>query len=212
MTSSAVEPRPTNPDENLVWVDCEMTGLYPEVDALVEVAVLITDAELNVLDEGIDIVIKPPQAAVDQMVDFVRSMHTNSGLIEEWEQGLSIEDATQQVLDYIKKHCPNPRTALLSGNTIGQDKLFLSKEMPEVIEHLHYRVVDVSTIKELSRRWYPAAKRHSPEKTGNHRALGDIIDSINELRYFRATVMVDAPGPTNSEAQRIRESVDFYTQ
>lgn len=212
MTSSTPEPRATNPDENLVWVDCEMTGLHPDVDALVEVAVLITDAELNVLDDGIDVVIKPPQAAVDQMVDFVRTMHTNSGLIEEWDQGLSIEGATQQVLDYIKKHCPHPRTALLSGNTIGQDKLFLSKEMPEVIEHLHYRVVDVSTIKELARRWYPAAKRHAPEKTGNHRALGDIIDSINELRYFRAAVMVDAPGPSNSEAQRIREGVDFYSQ
>lgn len=212
MTASESELRPINPDENLVWIDCEMTGLHPEVDALVEVAVLVTDAELNVLDEGIDIVIKPPQDAVDQMVEFVRTMHTNSGLIEEWDRGVSIDDATQQVLAYIKKHCPNPRTALLSGNTIGQDKLFLSKEMPEVIEHLHYRVVDVSTIKELSRRWYPAAKRHAPEKTGNHRALGDIIDSINELRYFRAAVMVESPGPSNSEAQKIRDGIDFYTQ
>ncbi|MGO1183841.1 MAG: oligoribonuclease [Micrococcaceae bacterium] len=211
MTESESVPRPINPDENLVWIDCEMTGLHPEVDALVEVAVLVTDAELNVLDEGIDIVIKPPQDAVDQMVEFVRTMHTNSGLIEEWDRGASIDDATQQVLAYIKKHCPNPRTALLSGNTIGQDKLFLSKEMPEVIEHLHYRVVDVSTIKELSRRWYPAAKRHAPEKTGNHRALGDIIDSINELRYFRAAVMVESPGPSNSEARQIRDGVDFYT-
>lgn len=200
-----------NPDLNLVWIDCEMTGLHPEVDALVEVAVLITDPELNVIDDGIDVVIKPPQAAVDQMVDVVRSMHTRSGLITEWDQGVSVDEATTTVLDYIKTHCPTPRTALLAGNTIGQDKLFLAQEMPSVIEHLHYRVVDVSTVKELAKRWYPAAKENAPEKTGNHRALGDIVDSINELHYYREAVMVPSPGPSADDAKQIAKNLDTYT-
>lgn len=200
----------TDTDQNLVWIDCEMTGLYPEVDTLVEVAVLITDAELNVLDSGLDLLIKPNPEAVEQMDDFVRNMHTESGLINEWDQGLSLPEAEAQVLDYIRRYCPTEGKALLAGNTIGQDKLFLAKEMPSVIDHLHYRVLDVSTLKELSRRWYPAVYENAPKKTGGHRALGDIIDSINELRYYRAAVLVASPGPDAGQAGQISANLDKY--
>lgn len=201
----------SNAEQNLVWIDAEMTGLDPDVDALVEVAVLVTDAELNVLGDGVQVVIKPPQSAVDQMVDFVREMHTTTGLINEWDDGASLDEASKLVMDYITEHCPKPRTALLAGNTVGQDKLFLSKEMPAVIEHLHYRIVDVSSIKELAKRWFPNAYAKSPEKTGNHRALGDIIDSINELKYYREAIMVPAPGPSEDEARTIRDGLDTYS-
>lgn len=199
----------TNPARNLVWIDCEMTGLYPEVDTLVEVAALVTDSELNVLGEGVDVVIKPHQAAVDQMDDVVRSMHTKNGLIDEWDSGVSLDEASDIVMDYITKYCPEPRKALLAGNTIGQDKLFLAKEMPRVTDHLHYRVIDVSTIKELAKRWFPQAYAHAPEKLGNHRALGDIIDSINELRYYRQAVMVASPGPDADQATEIRDGLEM---
>ena len=190
----------------LVWIDCEMTGLDPDVDELVEVAVLITDAELNVLDEGIDLVIRPSAAAVAQMDPFVRDMHTSSGLIEELEDGLALDDAAARVLAYLTERVPAGR-ALLAGNSVGQDKLFLSRYMPDVVGHLHYRIVDVSTVKELARRWYPRAYFQAPAKTGGHRALGDIKDSITELRYYRAAVMVPAPGPTTEEARAIAEVV-----
>ncbi|CAM3545368.1 oligoribonuclease [Micrococcus flavus] len=190
----------------LVWIDCEMTGLDPDVDELVEVAVLITDAELNVLDEGIDLVIRPSAAAVAQMDPFVRDMHTSSGLIEEFEDGMALDDAAARVLAYLTERVPAGK-ALLAGNSVGQDKLFLSRYMPEVVAHLHYRIVDVSTVKELARRWYPRAYYQAPAKTGGHRALGDIKDSITELRYYRAAVMVPAPGPTTDEARAIAEVV-----
>lgn len=181
-----------NSSEMLVWIDCEMTGLSAERDALIEVAVLVTDSELNVMGEGVDVVIKPAPEALEGMDDFVRTMHTTSGLLDELENGITMEAATEQVLAYIKEWVPEPRTAPLAGNSVGQDKLFLTRDMPAVTDHLHYRIVDVSTIKELARRWYPAQYAASPEKTGGHRALGDIQDSIAELAYYRRAVMVPA--------------------
>ena len=203
MSETSTPAQDANP---LVWIDCEMTGLDPDVDELVEVAVLITDAELNVLDEGIDLVIRPSAAAVAQMDPFVRDMHTSSGLIEELEDGLALDDAAARVLAYLTERVPAGR-ALLAGNSVGQDKLFLSRYMPDVVGHLHYRIVDVSTVKELARRWYPRAYFQAPAKTGGHRALGDIKDSITELRYYRAAVMAPAPGPTTEEARAIAEVV-----
>lgn len=193
--------------ERIVWIDCEMTGLSLENDALIEVAVLVTDGELNILGEGLDVLIKPEQAALDQMNDFVRNMHTVSGLLDELDGGTTMEDAQAQVLEYIKKYVPESGKAQLGGNSIGTDKTFLVRDMPEVIDYLHYRVIDVSTIKELAKRWYEKAAYNSPEKTGNHRALGDIKDSIDELRYYREAIFVPAPGPDSKEASAIAAKV-----
>lgn len=190
----------------LVWIDCEMTGLHPDVDELVEVAVLITDSELNILDEGLDLVIRPSAAALAQMDPFVHDMHTASGLLPELESGLSLDEAAERVLAYLTERVPAGK-ALLAGNSVGQDKLFLSRYMPRVVEHLHYRIVDVSTLKELARRWYPRAYYQAPAKTGGHRALGDIRDSIVELRYYREAVMAPQPGPTSDEARAIAARV-----
>ncbi len=189
-----------------------MTGLYPGVDALVEVAIIITDADLNILDQGIDIIIKPPAAAVEQMDPVVVEMHAQNGLAEQWENGVSAQEAEQQLLEYVKKFCPEPRTALLAGNTVGQDQRFLLEEMPQLAAHLHYRIVDVSSIKELAKRWYPHAYEKSPEKLGNHRALGDITDSINELRYYREAIMVTPPGPSVNEARKVRDELVLYVE
>lgn len=191
-----------------MWIDCEMTGLDPVADALVEIAVLVTDAELNVLGEGVDIVIKPPQAALDQMVPFVRDMHTSSGLLERLDDGVALAEASEACMAYITQHCPTPGKAVLAGNSVGQDKLFLTRDLPAITDHLHYRIVDVSTLKELARRWYPKAYFQAPAKTGGHRALGDIVDSINELRYYREAVMVPAPGPDSKAAQRISAGLE----
>ena len=171
----------------LVWIDCEMTGLDVERDALIEVAVVVTDGDLRIVDPGMDVLITPPAGALENMNDFVRNMHTHSGLLEQLAgpEAMDMETATAEVLAYIKRLVPQERTALLAGNSVGNDKNFLARDMPEVIEHLHYRIIDVSTIKELAKHWYPQAYRHAPEKTGNHRALGDIADSIDELRYYR---------------------------
>lgn len=185
----------------LVWIDCEMTGLDTANDALVEVACLVTDAELNVLGEGVSVVIKPPAAALAGMGDFVREMHTKSGLITEFEGGTTLEDAQALVLDYVRAHVPTARKAPLAGNTVGMDKMFLERDMPELMAHLHYRVVDVSSIKELVRRWYPRVFFQAPAKTGGHRALGDIEDSIRELRYYRGTILVQPPGPDSESAK-----------
>ncbi len=184
-----------------------MTGLDLSRDALIEVACVVTDAELTILSEGVDVVIKPEPEAVAGMNDFVRSMHTSSGLITELDAGLGMAEAEDIILAHIQKHCPDPKKALLAGNSIGTDKTFLTRDMPRVIDHLHYRVLDVSTLKELARRWYPRAYFKAPAKTGNHRALGDILDSINELRYYREAIMVPAPGPDSATAQSIAESV-----
>lgn len=182
-----------------------MTGLDAVNDALIEVAVLVTDSELNILGEGVDVVIKPSDEAIANMSDFVRDMHTSSKLIDELPGGTTMEDAQAQVLAYIREHVPNPNKAPLAGNSIGTDKVFLSRDMPELVEHLHYRVIDVSTIKELARRWYARAYFQSPAKTGGHRALGDIKDSINELKYYREAVFVPAPGPDSATAKKIAQ-------
>lgn len=190
-----------------MWIDCEMTGLDPVADALVEIAVLVTDPELNVLGQGVDVVIRPPQEALDRMVPFVRDMHTTSGLLERIPGGVTLAEASEACMAYITEHCPEPGRAVLAGNSVGQDKLFLTRDLPAITDHLHYRIVDVSTIKELARRWYPRAYFQAPAKTGGHRALGDIVDSIDELRYYRRAVMVPAPGPDSRTAQAIAASL-----
>jgi oligoribonuclease len=193
--------------DHLVWIDCEMTGLNPDLDCLVEIAVVITDSELNVVDEGIDLVIKPRADSLEKMNDFVRNMHTTSGLINEFENGLELEEAERLVLEYIQRFIPNAKDAPLAGNTIGTDRMFIAKYMPQVDAHLHYRNIDVSSIKELSRRWYPRVYFQLPKKTGDHRALADILESIKELRYYRETVFVGLPGPSSAEAQLAAEKV-----
>lgn len=197
-----------NISENLVWIDCEMTGLNPEVDCLVEISVVITNSDLELLDEGIDIVIKPTPEGLANMNDFVREMHTSSGLIEEFESGLSLAEAEQIVLDYVKKFVPEERTAPLAGNTIGTDRMFLNRYMPALDAHLHYRNIDVSSIKELSRRWYPRVYFNMPKKDGGHRALADIKESIKELQYYRKTVFVEQPGPSSDDAKTAAASLD----
>ncbi|MFM2373243.1 MAG: hypothetical protein RJA75_139 [Actinomycetota bacterium] len=196
-----------NIPEYLVWIDCEMTGLNPDTECLVEIAAVITDFDLNVLDEGIDLVIKPREGTVEVMGDYVRKMHTDSGLIKEFASGIDLADAEAQVLEYIKKYIPNPKTSPLAGNTIGTDRMFISKYMPALDNHLHYRNIDVSTIKELSKRWYPRVYFQAPKKDGGHRALADILESIEELKYYRSTVFVEGPGPTSEEAQALAQAL-----
>lgn len=183
-------------NDRLVWIDCEMTGLSLESDALIEVAALVTDFDLNVLGDGIDLIVKPPAEALAQMDDFVRNMHTNSGLLEVLDSGLTLDQAQDQVLGYITEHCPEGSRPPLAGNTVATDRAFLARDMPVLEAFLHYRIVDVSSIKELSRRWFPRAYFQSPAKSGNHRALADIQESIEELRYYRAAVFVPSPAPT----------------
>ena len=189
--------------DRIVWIDCEMTGLELENDALIEVAALVTDFELNQLGDGVDVVIKPEPAALEQMGDFVRDMHTRSGLLAELDEGVSMEEAQALVLEYVMQHAPEAGKAPLGGNTVSTDRGFLERDMPQLAGHLHYRTIDVSSIKELSRRWYPRAYFNAPAKHGGHRALADIRESIAELRYYREAVFVPAPGPTSNEAQVI---------
>ncbi|MDT0304124.1 oligoribonuclease [Streptomonospora wellingtoniae] len=191
----------------LVWIDCEMTGLDPENDALIEVACLITDSELNQLDEGIDVVVKPPQAALDQMGEFVTQMHTTSGLLEALDSGVTLKEAEDRVLEHIRRYVPEPKKVPLCGNSIATDRLFISRDMPRIDEFLHYRMVDVSSIKELLRRWYPRIYYASPEKHGGHRALADITESIRELRYYRAAAFVAPPGPDSTTARAVAADV-----
>lgn len=191
---------PSNPDR-LVWIDCEMTGLDLSVDELVEVAVVITDYELVPVDPGFRVVIKADQAVLDQMNDIVRTMHTTSGLLDEIPDGVSLADAEYQINEYILKFVPDAQTAPLAGNTIGTDRAFLAKYMPRVDAHLHYRSVDVSSIKELSRRWFPRVYFQAPAKAGGHRALADILESIRELDYYRRALFIAPPGPTSEQAQ-----------
>ena len=197
----------TAKDSRLIWIDCEMTGLDIFHDALCEISVVPTDFDLNVLDEGIDFVIKPSDAAVANMNDFVRAMHTRSGLINEWENGLSVEEAERKVTEYVARFTPDGVKPLLAGNSIGSDKKFLDRYMPNLMEHLHYRVIDVSTFKELARRWYPAVYNNRPPKNGGHRALADIIESLDELRYYRKAFMAAAPGPDAAEAKAIADQI-----
>lgn len=190
-------------NDRLVWIDCEMTGLDLAVDELVEIAVVITDFELNPIDPGFQVVIRPSDAALEHMNEFVTNMHETSGLIQEIPGGVTVEEAEAQTLAYIKRFVPLERKAPLAGNTIGTDRMFLAKYMAQVDQWLHYRNVDVSSIKELSRRWYPRVFFQAPAKDGGHRALADILESIRELRYYREAVFVDEPGPSSDEAREI---------
>jgi len=192
-----------NSADRIVWIDCEMTGLDVVNDALIEVAVLITDSELEVLDPGLDLVIKPPEGALAQMPDIVREMHTSSGLLTELNDGLTMADAERRVLEYVRGFVPEARKAPLAGNSVGTDRAFLARDMPALENHLHYRIIDVSSVKELARRWYPRAYFASPPKAGGHRALADITESIRELRYYREAVFVPAPGPDTDAARAV---------
>lgn len=194
--------------DRIVWIDCEMTGLDSVSDALVEVAAVVTDSELNVLGDGVDVVIAPPAEALAQMGEFVRTMHTTSGLLEALASGTTLADAQAQVLDYVRQWVPEPGKAPLAGNSVGTDKVFLDRDMPELVSHLHYRVIDVSSIKELARRWYPRVYYASPQKHGGHRALADILESIDELRYYRAALLVPQPGPDSKAAKAVAAQVE----
>ncbi len=186
-----------------MWVDCEMTGLDLTADALIEIAVLVTDSGLAVLGEGLDIVVRPPDAALRQMHQVVHAMHTKSGLLDLLEDGTTLSQAQEQVMAYVTRWVPEARKAPLAGSSIGTDRGFLARDLPELDTHLHYRVVDVSSVKELVKRWYPRVYHASPTKTGGHRAMADIIESIAELRYYRDAVFVPDPGPDRDAAQAI---------
>jgi oligoribonuclease len=189
--------------DRLVWIDCEMTGLDLARDALIEIACIVTDGQLVPLDEGVDLVIKPPAEALDNMPEVVRDMHTASGLLGELAAGITLAEAQDQVLAYVRQHVREPRKVPLCGNSIATDRAFIARDMPELDTFLHYRMVDVSSIKELARRWYPRAYFASPEKHGGHRALADIRESITELRYYREAVFVPLPGPDTATAREI---------
>lgn len=206
-TAAAAPNGQQTSSDRIVWIDCEMTGLDLEHDALVEVAAVVTDSELRVLGEGVDVVVAPPAAALEQMGDFVRQMHTTSGLLPALEHGVTLEEAQEQVLAYVRRWVPEARKAPLAGNSVGTDKAFLERDMPELVDHLHYRVVDVSSVKELARRWYPRVYFAAPGKNGGHRALADILESIDELRYYRAALLPAAPGPDSATARRVAADV-----
>ncbi len=185
-----------------MWIDCEMTGLDLAKDQLVEIAVIVTEADLTELDSGISIIIRPDDLSILEGMDpVVVDMHTSSGLLDVIPDGVSLAEAEQQVLAYVRQHVPDARKAPLAGSSVYVDRGFLSRDMPELDAHLHYRLVDVSSVKEISRRWYPRAYFNSPEKKGNHRALGDIRESIAELRYYRDAVFVPPPGPDTESAR-----------
>jgi len=178
-----------------------MTGLDIDSDELVEIAVVITDYDLNIIDPGLDLIIKPNPASLENMNDFVRNMHETSGLINEIPNGISATEAETLVLEYVLKFIPADQNAPLAGNSIGTDRAFLTKYMPRLDNQLHYRNVDVSSIKELARRWYPRVYFNAPAKDGGHRALADILESIRELAYYRQTVFVADPGPSSEQAK-----------
>ena len=189
--------------DQLVWIDCEMTGLDLASDALVEIACIVTDGELAAVDDGIDLVIKPPAKALESMPEIVREMHTASGLLAELADGILLEQAQEQVLAYVRQHVQQARKVPLCGNSIATDRLFIARDMPELDAFLHYRMVDVSSIKELARRWYPRAYFASPPKHGGHRALADIRESIRELQYYREAIFVPRPGPDTAASRAI---------
>jgi oligoribonuclease len=199
---------------HLVWIDCEMTGLDLEKDRLIEVAVLVTDSELNPLDPGLDLVINAPDDVLDGMTEVVAEMHAKSGLTDAVRAStLTLAEAEQQLLAYIKRFVPERRSAPLCGNSIGTDRGFLARDMQELDDHLHYRMVDVSSLKELARRWFPRVYFAQPPKGLAHRALADIIESVRELAYYRWTLFVPAPGPSSDEAQTAAgEVVGFYAE
>lgn len=195
------------PAEQIVWIDCEMTGLDVDRDGLCEIAVIVTDFELAPLDPGFEIVINPGSDALENMGDFVRGMHEKSGLLPRIEAGATLEEAERQVIGYLKRFVTAGRKPLVAGNTIGMDRRFIAKYLPKLEERLHYRSIDVSTIKELARRWYPAAYFGAPEKRGGHRALADIAESIQELAYFREAVLVAKPGPDKAASEKLSAEI-----
>jgi oligoribonuclease len=196
--------------QKLIWIDCEMTGLDPDVDELVEIAVVITDYQLIPLDEGMDAVIAPTAGALEKMGNFVKDMHTTSGLLEDIPSGISLDDTEKLVLDYFAQHGLTPGACALAGNSVGTDRMFIRKFLPAVHDFLHYRNVDVSTIKVLSRHWYPKVFFNQPAKNGGHRARADIFESIRELDYYRRAVFVDEPGPTTEEAREAANGANGF--
>ena len=203
--SPGVPPTERALADRIVWIDCERTGLDLRADALIEVAALVTDYELNQLGEGVDLVIAPPPEALAQMDPYVRDMHTSSGLLDALASGTTLDQAQAAVLEYVRAWVPEPGKAPLGGNTVATDRGFLARDLPELEAHLHYRIIDVSSIKELARRWYPRAYFNAPKKNGGHRALADIRESIAELRYYRETIFVPAPGPDTPTARAAGE-------
>ncbi|MCL9762210.1 oligoribonuclease [Frankia sp. AiPa1] len=196
-----------------MWIDCEMTGLDAASDLLLEVACLVTESELNVLDEGIDLVLSAPDEALDAMVPVVREMHETSGLTAAVRaSALALPEAEKLVLDYVRERVPEVRRAPLCGNSIATDRTFLARYMPALDGHLHYRMIDVSSIKELARRWYVRTYYAAPAKRGGHRALADIQESIEELRYYREALFVPAPGPTSEQARAISAGIRAQTE
>ncbi len=189
--------------DRLVWIDCEMTGLNITTDALVEVACVVTDGELTELDAGVDVVIKPSAESLDQMPELVRQMHASSGLLDELASGITLAEAQDHVLGYVRGHVAEARKAPLCGNSIATDRAFIARDLPRLDDYLHYRMIDVSSVKELARRWYPRAYFASPAKIGGHRALADIRESIAELRYYREAIFVPIPGPDTATARDI---------
>jgi len=192
---------------HLIWIDCEMTGLDLEKDVLVEIAVLVTDSELNVIGDGVDVVIKATDAQLAAMNEYVTEMHTSSGLITEIPKGISVADAEAQVLAYLITSGATEGKSPLAGNSVSVDRSFIARDMPALNNFLHYRTIDVSSVKELSRRWFPRVYFAAPAKTGNHRALGDIKDSITELKYYREAVFVAAPGPESAQLKEIADRI-----
>ncbi|SIS57867.1 oligoribonuclease [Corynebacterium appendicis CIP 107643] len=200
-------------DDRIVWVDLEMTGLDPDRHVIVEVAALVTDAELNILDDGIDLVVHATDAELAEMDDFVTEMHGSSGLTEQIKAStVTIEEAEEAVLGLVEKHCGEHRPPL-AGNSIATDRSFIRAQMPRLDAALHYRMIDVSTVKELTRRWFPKAYYNQPDKGMAHRALADIVESIRELDYYRRSVFVPAPGPSSSEAsESTKAATEAYQQ
>jgi oligoribonuclease len=195
--------------EELVWIDCEMTGLDLAKDQLIEIAALVTDSDLNVLGDGVDVVIHTDEDALTGMIEVVTQMHTRSGLTNEVRAStVDVAEAEAMVLDYIKTHVPQAKTAPLAGNSIATDRGFIARDMPALDDYLHYRMIDVSSIKELCRRWYPRIYFGQPEKGLAHRALADIHESIRELRFYRRTAFVTPPGPSTSEIAAIAQELD----
>jgi oligoribonuclease len=193
---------------NLIWIDCEMTGLDTANDVLVEIAVLVTDSELNIIGEGVDVVIAATPAQISDMNEFVTKMHTDSGLIHEIPNGISTSDAESLIIKYLESAGVAPGKSPLAGNSVYVDRIFIARDMPKLSEYLHYRTVDVSSIKELARRWYPKVYFNSPAKTGNHRALGDIKDSIAELNFYRKTIFLQQPGLESADIKQIAAQIN----
>ncbi|WP_459645689.1 oligoribonuclease [Kineococcus sp. NUM-3379] len=198
--------------DRIVWIDCEMTGLDLERDALVEVAALVTDADLNVLGTGVDVVVKPPDAALEAMDPVVVSMHTSSGLLAELPAGRTLAEAEAAVLEYVRTWVPEARKAPLAGSSVHTDRAFLTRDMPGLVGHLHYRIVDVSSLKELARRWFPRVYFNTPKKHGGHRALADIRESIQELKYYREVLFVQDPGPDSVTARAAGSRLELRPQ